>query len=104
MEDREQPQVVRIVGDTSEVIRPGLDLGVDPGFLPPPELMSFPTRAELWVNIDPVTCIPSPESPANRMTTFGMRLLHAEPCLGVCERQLSSGLEVGETGNDGSHK
>jgi dipeptidyl aminopeptidase/acylaminoacyl peptidase len=36
-------EVVRVVGDDVEVLRPGLDLGVDPGFLPPPELISFPT-------------------------------------------------------------
>ena len=30
---------------------------------------SFPARAVSTVNWEPVTCIPSPESPANRITT-----------------------------------
>ncbi len=31
--------------------------------------MSLPARAASSVNWDPVSCMPSPESPANRMTT-----------------------------------
>src|SRR5262245_29978398 len=32
-------------------------------------LISLPNTAEVFVNCVPVTCIPSPESPANRMVT-----------------------------------
>ena len=31
---------------------------------------SLPATALCWVNRSPVSCIPSPESPANRTTTF----------------------------------
>jgi dipeptidyl aminopeptidase/acylaminoacyl peptidase len=36
-------EVVRVEGGRVEVLRPGLDLGVDPGFLPAPEPIDFPT-------------------------------------------------------------
>ncbi len=32
-------------------------------------LMSFPNTADVFVNCVPVNCIPSPESPANRIAT-----------------------------------
>src|ERR1043165_5926186 len=34
-------------------------------------LISLPTSAEVSVNCVPASCIPSPESPANRMVTDG---------------------------------
>ncbi len=44
--------------------------------------MSLPARALSIANCDPVSCIPSPESPANRMTvssrTSRIRLTPAE--------------------------
>jgi dipeptidyl aminopeptidase/acylaminoacyl peptidase len=36
-------EVVRVRGDRVEVVRPGHELGLDPGFLPEPELITFPT-------------------------------------------------------------
>ena len=35
-------------------------------------LMSFPKIAEVLVNWVPVNCMPSPESPANRMVAFSI--------------------------------
>jgi dipeptidyl aminopeptidase/acylaminoacyl peptidase len=36
-------EVVRISGDRLEILRPGNQLGIDPAFLPEPELITFPT-------------------------------------------------------------
>jgi dipeptidyl aminopeptidase/acylaminoacyl peptidase len=36
-------EVVRISGDRVEILRPGNKLGIDPAFLPEPELITFPT-------------------------------------------------------------
>jgi dipeptidyl aminopeptidase/acylaminoacyl peptidase len=38
-----ESEVVRAVGGRLEVVRPARDLGLDPAFLPDPELISFPT-------------------------------------------------------------
>ena len=38
-----ESEVVRIVGDEVEVLRPARDLGLDPAFFPEPEFISFPT-------------------------------------------------------------
>jgi dipeptidyl aminopeptidase/acylaminoacyl peptidase len=36
-------EVVRVRGDAVEIVRPGHELGLDRGFLPEPELITFPT-------------------------------------------------------------
>jgi dipeptidyl aminopeptidase/acylaminoacyl peptidase len=36
-------EVVRVHGDTVEILRPGHDLGFDHGYLPEPELITYPT-------------------------------------------------------------
>ena len=38
-----EPEVVRLVGDEIEILRPARDLGLDPALLPEPELITFPT-------------------------------------------------------------
>ena len=39
-------EVVRVRGDRIEILRPGHDLGFDHGFLPEPELITFPTSGD----------------------------------------------------------
>jgi dipeptidyl aminopeptidase/acylaminoacyl peptidase len=39
-------EVVRVRGDQVEILRPGHDLGFDAGFLPEPELVTFPTSGD----------------------------------------------------------
>lgn len=39
-------EVVRVRGREIEIIRPGLSLGIDPAFLPAPELVTFPTSGD----------------------------------------------------------
>ncbi len=39
-------EVVRLAGGVVEIIRPGRDLGLDPTYLPEPELVTFPTSAD----------------------------------------------------------
>jgi dipeptidyl aminopeptidase/acylaminoacyl peptidase len=39
-----EPEVVRLADGALEVVRPARDLRLDPGFLPQPELISFPTE------------------------------------------------------------
>ena len=38
--------VVRVRGGALEVVRPGVRLDIDPAFLPPPELITFPTSGD----------------------------------------------------------
>lgn len=40
---RHEAEVARVIDGHLEVLRPARDLGLDPGFLPPPEAISFPT-------------------------------------------------------------
>src|SRR6476659_10531039 len=47
---------------------------------------SLPYDADSWVKRSPVSCMPSPESPANRMITRSSRLT----CLDNCVHNLSS--------------
>ena len=56
-----------VARDAGERAGWGADLGGEVGSV----LMSLPTSAEVSVNCVPASCIPSPESPANRMVTDG---------------------------------
>src|SRR5437762_9607481 len=57
--------------------------------------MSFPAHADSVVNCSPVSCMPSPESPANRMTARSSSFSDLEtPVAGVAVSLIGSSLPV----------
>ncbi len=72
-----EPEVVRVVDGRHEVIRPARDLGLDAGFLTPPEHITFPTSGGavahglFYAPANPNVAAPEAERPPLIVTVHG---------------------------------